>query len=91
MKNIIIPLVLSLVLVFCGVQIFKHVHRVPYTVNAICKEKFPQYRETAAHNYVVIFQYDNGDVEEKGCNVKEYTGYEVNTKYTFTRYKYVWK
>lgn len=91
MKDIIISLLITAAIIFGGVHVFVHTHKVTYTVNAVCKEKFPQYRETSSHNYVVIFEYDNGRIEEKSCDVKDYTRYKLNTKYTFTKYKYVWK
>lgn len=77
------------VLFIVFVVIYKHQYKITYTETAVCVEKFPEFGETGLRGYVVILQYEDSRVEEKHVRVKEYSQYEVNKRYIFTRTKYM--
>lgn len=92
MKKEIILTVLCILIAFFGLYVIhKHQREITYTETAVCKEKFPEFIETGLKGYIVIFQYEDGRVVEEQMEVKEYTRYEINKKYVFTRTKYVWR
>lgn len=90
-KQIIVGIALTVVGFLGGFAVYKHQRQVTYTETAVCKEKFPEFGETGLRGYIVIFEYDDGTVEEQTVSTKAYTHYQLNKRYIFTRTKYVWK
>lgn len=93
-KKIILTVLLTMFGMFgiFGVYvIYKHQYKITYTETAVCKEKFPEFGETGLCGYIVIFQYEDGSVVEEKMEVVEYTKYQVNKRYIFTRTKYMWR
>lgn len=89
-KQIGVTILVVIVAFLAMMFLSKHQKQIRYTETAICKDKFPEFNENGLRGYYVIFEYQDGRVEEMSCKAKEYTRYDKNKQYVFTRTKYIW-